>query len=160
MSMCYFDFPQEKIDLFEPSQKNYYFESGSKYSYLCSQEEISTVNFMDDFTGKDGGGYVITEYLRCSIIENGKIIFENPNCVKISSKKYIIVSDKAHEYTVKGWNEKLVSHDLRSDKTGDSALHPIYYESYGEAISIAKRLSLSNDCKYLVSMYLDYYDRH
>lgn len=94
------------------------------------------------------------------MIENGKIIFENPNCVKISSKKYIIVSVKAHEYTVKGWNEKLVSHDLRSDKTGDSALHPIYYESYGEAISIAKRLSLSNDCKYLVSMYLDYYDRH
>lgn len=115
---------------------------------------------MDDFTGKDGGGYVITEYLRCSIIENGKIIFENPNSAKISSKKYIIVSVKAHEYTVKGWNEKLVSHDLRSDKTGDSALLPIYYESYGEAISIAKRLSLSNDCKYLVSMYLDYYDRH
>ena len=59
MSMCYFDFPQEKIDLFEPSQKNYYFESGSKYSYLCSQAEISTVNFMRlseiaELLGKNG----------------------------------------------------------------------------------------------------------
>lgn len=48
--MIYYDYPKDKIEIFEASDKNYFFK-GNKFSYLCSHEEIKKVDMKVAFSG-------------------------------------------------------------------------------------------------------------
>ena len=113
--MKYFDYPEEKTELFEPSEKNYYWRA-EKYTYLCSEEEMNHIDPWNDLQS----GFVLNSYIRCALIENGKVTFSNPEVVKSAgkSRKFVVLRSEPIAYRVQSWGElKLVSHEIRSEKT-------------------------------------------
>lgn len=72
--LTYYNYPSSKIDLFEISDKNYFFASQS-FSYLCSYDEYDKVDPNSSF--KDA--YVLSVLKRYSVVRDGKIIFFNDN---------------------------------------------------------------------------------
>lgn len=72
--LTYYNYPSSKIDLFEMSDKNYFFASQS-FSYLCSYDEYDKVDPNSSF--KDA--YVLSVLKRYCVVRDGKIIFFNDN---------------------------------------------------------------------------------
>lgn len=72
--LTYYNYPSSKIDLFEISDKNYFFASQS-FSYLCSYDEYDKVDPNSSF--KDA--YVLSVLKRYCVVRDGKIIFFNDN---------------------------------------------------------------------------------
>ncbi len=108
---CY-NYPSSKIDLFEISDKNYFFASQS-FSYLCSYDEYDKVDPNSSF--KDA--YVLSVLKRYCVVRDGKIIFFNDNfndghspfyCQKegfqIITNKTVEGGDSAWDYYVREEN--------------------------------------------------------
>lgn len=72
--LTYYNYPSSKIDLFEISDKNYFFASQS-FSYLCSYDEYDKVDPNSSF--KDA--YVLSVLKRYCVVRDGRIIFFNDN---------------------------------------------------------------------------------
>ncbi len=106
---CY-NYPSSKTDLFEMSDRNYFFASQS-FSYLCSYDEYDRVDPNSSF--KDA--YVLSVLKRYCVVRDGKIIFFNDNfndghspfyCQKegfqiISNKAVMGSGDSAWDYYVR-----------------------------------------------------------
>ena len=56
--MMYYDYPEEKIGIFEKNDRNYFFK-GTDFTYLCTYDEVKAVNMWDAFTG-----FVLVVYKR------------------------------------------------------------------------------------------------
>ena len=59
--MEYWDYPNDKTGLFESSEKNYYWCSENRYTYLCAKEESQQIDPWNDL---QDCGWVIGSYLR------------------------------------------------------------------------------------------------
>lgn len=70
--LTYYNYPSSKTDLFEISDKNYFFASQS-FSYLCSYDEYDKVDPNSSF--KDA--YVLSVLKRYCVVRDGKIIYFN-----------------------------------------------------------------------------------
>lgn len=70
--LTYYNYPSSKTDLFEMSDKNYFFASQS-FSYLCSYDEYDKVDPNSSF--KDA--YVLSVLKRYCVVRDGRIIFFN-----------------------------------------------------------------------------------
>ncbi len=147
--MEYWDYPNDKTGLFESSEKNYYWCTANMYTYLCSKEESDQVDPWNDFREY---GWVIISYLRYDVIEHGEVIFFNPETVNDDKTgRFVIVRDEPFEYTIQSWGErKLISHEFRKDEGFDAALNPVYFASHKEALRKAVKLSMKDDCQYIV----------
>ena len=73
--MEYWDYPNDKTGLFASSEKNYYWCTENRYTYLCSKEESDQIDPWNDLQEY---GWVISSYLRYDVIEHGEVIFSNP----------------------------------------------------------------------------------
>ena len=73
--MEYWDYPDDKTGLFEPSGKNYFWCTGNRYTYLCSKEESDRIDPRNDL---QECGWVVSSHLRYDVIEHGEAIFSNP----------------------------------------------------------------------------------
>ena len=71
--MKYYDYLEEKIDIFEESDKNYFFK-GTAFTYLCTYDEVKAVNMWNAFSD-----YVLVVYKRYAIVKWGKVSFLNEN---------------------------------------------------------------------------------
>ncbi|MBQ8019928.1 MAG: hypothetical protein IJ263_05960 [Paludibacteraceae bacterium] len=115
--LTYYNYPSSKIDLFEMSDKNYFFASQS-FSYLCSYDEYDRVDPNSSF--KDA--YVLSVLKRYCVVRNGKIIFFNDNfndghspfyCQKegfqiITNKPVMENGDSAWDYYVRDENSVVI----------------------------------------------------
>ena len=115
--LTYYNYPSSKIDLFEISDKNYFFASQS-FSYLCSYDEYDRVDPNSSF--KDA--YVLSVLKRYCVVRNGKIIFFNDNfndghspfyCQKegfqiITNKPVMENGDSAWDYYVRDENSVVI----------------------------------------------------
>ena len=61
--MIYYDYPEDKKEIFEISDKNYFFK-GTEFSYLCSYDEIKKVDMKDAFSG-----IVLVVYKRYAVVK-------------------------------------------------------------------------------------------
>ncbi len=73
--MEYFDYPNDKTGLFESSEKNYYWCTENRYTYLCSKEESDRIDPWNDWREY---GRVICSCLRYNVTAHGEVIFSNP----------------------------------------------------------------------------------
>lgn len=156
--MDYYDYPVEKTGLFEPSDRNYYWTAG-KYTYLCSQEEMDRIDPWIDFRD----AFVLYRCLRCAVVEKGGVTFSNDDAVSRWNGKapFFILRSEPVEYRIDTWgNRKLRSFEIRSEKGRDSALNPLYFRDYRKALKTALSLSGRYDCRYMVAVELESYDRH
>ncbi len=159
--MQYYDYPSDKIGIFENSNKNYFF-SGKDFSYLCSYEEIRRVDMRTAFSG-----FVLVVYKRYAIVQNGSVIYKNENfCDGYTAKGryknngYIIISSNPKEYYIHSWKSNLQSYELRDDSEYNRALNPIIFSSAEEALKTAIRISKFKKEKFIVAQWFDEFDRH
>ncbi|MCR5096999.1 MAG: hypothetical protein K6A70_09770 [Erysipelotrichaceae bacterium] len=157
--MDYWDYPNEKTGLFESSEKNYYWSTGSRYTYLCSKKESDQIDPWNDLQGY---GWVISSYLRYDVIEHGEVIFSNPETENDDKAgRFVIIRDEPFEYTIQSWGErKLISHEVCKEEGFDEALHSVYFISHKKALRKAAELSMKDYCQYIVCRQLGSYDRH
>ena len=158
--MEYWDYPEEKTELFEACDRNYYWSTGGMYTYLCSRQELDRIDPWKDLTD---GGWVIASYLRCDVVEHGSVVFAGHEAedLKEKSGKFVIVRSMPFVYRVQTWGErKLSSYEVRSDEGFNEALQPLFFVSRKKALKKALELSGGDDCRYLVSRQLDSFDRH
>ncbi|MBR5995451.1 MAG: hypothetical protein IK026_02580 [Eubacteriaceae bacterium] len=158
--MEYWDYPEEKTELFEASDRNYYWSTGSMYTFLCSRQDLDRIDPWKDLTD---GGWVIASYLRCDVVEHGSVVFAGHEAedLKEKSGKFVIVRSMPFVYRVQTWGErKLSSYEVRSDEGFNEALQPLFFMSRKKALKKALELSKGDDCRYLVSRQLDSFDRH
>ncbi len=157
--MEYWDYPNDKTGLFEPSEKNYCWCTGNKYTYLCSKEEFDQIDPWNDLREF---GWVISSYLRYTVVEHGEVIFCNPETGNDDKAgRFVIIRDEPFAYTIQSWGErKLISHEVRKDEGFDEALHPVYLASHKKALRKAVELSMKDGCRYIVCKQLGSYDRH
>ena len=158
--MMYYDYPEEKIDIFEESDKNY-FVKGTDFTYLCTYDEVKSVDMRNAFTG-----FVLVVYKRYAIVKWGKVSFLNENFSdgniakgRYKENGYVIISNKPQNYVIQSWENKLTSYELRDDSTGSSALNPIIFPTAEEAL--AKSIALSKQKKeiFMVAQWFDDFDR-
>lgn len=69
--MIYYDYPEDKKDIFECIEKNYFFK-GDKFSYLCAYDEIEKIDMRIAFSG-----FVLAVYKRYAIVKNGSVLYKN-----------------------------------------------------------------------------------
>ena len=159
--MKYYDYPEEKTELFEESDRNYFFK-GTDFTYLCNYDEVKTVKMWNAFTG-----FVLVVYKRYAIVKGGEVCFRNEkfsdgHIAKGRHKEngYVIISDEPKVYRIQSWENKLTSYELRDDSTSSSALNPIIFPTAEEALE--KALSLSKKKRnetFLVAQWFDDFDR-
>ena len=159
--MIYYDYPEEKIEIFEKSDKHYFFK-GDKFSYLCSYDEMKAVNVCRDFTG-----FVLVVYKRYAVVKKGEVCFWNEdfsdgNIAKGRHKEngYMIISSEPKEYLIHSWKKNLTSYELRDDSTYNCALNPVIFETAEEALAKAVLLSKEEDGAFLVAQWFEEFDRH
>lgn len=157
--MEYWDYPSDKTGLLESSEKNYFWCTENRCTYLCSKEESDQIDPWNDLREY---GWVISSYLRYDVIEHGEVIFSNPetgNDDKVG--RFVIIRDEPFEYMIQSWGErKLISYEVRKDEGFNEALQPIYFASHKKALGKALELSMKDDRQYIVCRQLDSYDRH
>lgn len=158
--MKYYDYPEEKIDIFEESDKNYFFK-GTDFTYLCTYDEVKAVNMWNAFTG-----FVLVVYKRYAVVKKGEICFLNENFSdgnmargRHKENGYVIISNNPQNYVIQSWENKLTSYELRDDSTGSSALNPIIFPTAEEALAKAIALSKQKMETFLVAQWFDDYDR-
>ena len=157
--MEYRDYPNDKTGLFESSEKNDYWCSGNRYTYLCAKEESDQIDPRNDL---QDCGWVIGSYLRYDVIEHGEVLFSNPETENDDKAgRFVMIRDEPFAYTVQSWGKrKLISHEVRKDEGFDETLHPVYFASRKKALKKAVELSMKDGCLYLVCRQLGSYDRH
>ena len=158
--MIYYDYPEEKIEIFEKSDRNYFFK-GDKFSDLCSYDEMKAVNVCRDFTG-----FVLVVYKRYAVVKRGEVCFRNENFSdgniakgRYKENGYVIISSEPKEYLIHSWKKNLTSYELRDDSAYNGALNPVIFETAEEAL--AKSIALSKQKKeiFMVAQWFDDFDR-
>ena len=159
--MKYYDYPKDKIGIFEVSDKNYFFK-GKDFSYMCSFEEVQRVDMRSEFSG-----FVLVIYKRWAVVKNGLIVYKNEQfCDGIIAKGrykengYVIISDLSREYHIQSWGSSLRSHELRDDSKYNQALNPIIFDTAESALKKALELSMESDEMFVVAQWFDEFDRH
>ena len=159
--MVYYNYPTEKIDIFQSSDKNYFFK-GKDYSYLCYFDEIKNVNMRAEFSG-----YVLVIYKRYAVVKNGNIIYKNENFCdgyiakgRYKENGYVIISNKAREYFIHSWNGTLQSYELRDDSKYNRSINPIIFDTVDVALETAIELSKDSSEMFIVAQWFDEFDRH
>ena len=157
--MEYWDYPNDTAGLFESSEKNYFWCAENRYTYLCTKEESDQIDPWNDLQEY---GWVISSYLRYSVIEHGEVIFSNPEIGSDDKAgRFVIIRDEPFAYTIQSWGErKLICHEVRKEEGFDEALRPVYFASHKEASRKAVELSTKDNCQYIVCRQLGSYDRH
>lgn len=162
--MEYIDFPQQeqRAEIFEPSENNYFFCS-TKSSYLCSYDQVLKAN---RFTVP--GSQVLVTYKRKAVIAAGKVVFENKSftdghtCESMMYKdlSFVIISEKTNQYFVHSWNKYMNSYVIRDCEEYNQALHPRIYKTSEDAIDAAVKLSLTDKGRYVVAQWFAECDRY
>lgn len=159
--MMYYDYPEEKIDIFEESDKNY-FVKGTAFTYLCTYDEVKAVDMRNAFSD-----YVLVVYKRYAVVKWGKVSFLNENFSDGNMAKgrykengYVIISGEPKEYLIHSWKKNLTSYELRDDSAYNRALNPVIFETAEEALAKAVSLSKEEDGVFLVVQWFDEFDRH
>jgi len=159
--MVYYNYPTEKIDIFQSSDKNYFFK-GKDYSYLCYFDEIKNVNMRAEFSG-----YVLVIYKRYAVVKNGNIIYKNENFCdgyiakgRYKENGYVIISDMQKEYYIHSWDKTLQSHELRDDSKYNRSINPIIFDTVDVALETAIELSKDSSEMFIVAQWFDEFDRH
>lgn len=162
MVMKYYDYPDRKVDIFEPDDNNYFFKSAG-FSYLCAHEDVKKIDMRTDFPG----AYVLVVYKRYALIEDGHIFFQNNMFEdghqargRYKESGFVIISSVPQKYFIQSWNDYLISYEIRNDKIYNSALNPIIYENASVATGVAVEMSKSNRHTYMVAQWFDEFDRH
>ena len=159
--MKYYDYPEEKTDIFEESDRNYFFK-GTDFTYLCTYDEVKAVNMRNAFTG-----FVLVVYKRYAIVKAGEVCFQNENFSDGNTAKgrhkengYVIISGEPKDYVIQSWENKLTSYELRDDSAYNSALNPVIFVTAEEALEKAISLSKKErNERFLVAQWFDDYDR-
>ena len=159
--MIYYDYPEEKIDIFEESDKNYFIK-GTDFTYLCTYDEVKAVNMRNAFTG-----FVLVVYKRYAVVKQGEICFLNENFSDGNMAKgrykengYVIISREPKEYLIHSWKKNLTSYELRDDSAYNRALNPVIFETAEEALEKALLLSKQKKEIFMVAQWFDDFDRH
>jgi hypothetical protein len=159
--MIYYDYPEEKIEIFEESNRNYFFK-GNDFTYLCTYDEVKAVNMWNAFTG-----FVLVVYKRYAVVKKGEICFLNENFSdgnmargRYKENGYVIILREPKEYLIHSWKKNLTSYELRDDSTYNCALNPVIFETAEEALAKAVLLSKEEDGAFLVAQWFDEFDRH
>ncbi len=159
--MEYYNYPKDKIEIFEASDKNYFFK-GKDFSYLCSFDEIKKVDMRNEFSG-----YVLVVYKRYAVVKNGLIVYKNEQFCdghiakgRYKESGYVIISDMPKEYQIQSWGGSLRSHELRDDSKYNQALNPIIFENAELALQKAIELSGETEEVFVVAQWFDEFDRH
>lgn len=159
--MIYYDYPEDKKEIFEISDKNYFFK-GTEFSYLCSYDEIKKVDMKDAFSG-----IVLVVYKRYAVVKNGDITYKNEEFCdgyiatgRYKEKGYVIISNQAKDYFIHSWNRVLSRYELCDDSKYNCALNPIIYDAADVALKKAIELSEGSDEMFIVAQWFDDFDRH
>ena len=160
--MKYFDYPDRKTDIFQPSENNYFFEA-SDFTYLCSYEEVEKINMRSDFRN----AYVLVLYKRYALIKDGQFFYQNKMFEdghaargRYKENGFVIISNVPQKYYIQSWNDYLVSYEIRDDQKYNAALNPVIYQDASEAVEVAIKLSKTNQQTYMVAQWFDECDRH
>ncbi len=159
--MIYYDYPKDKIEIFEISDKNYFFK-GNRFSYLCTYEDIKKVDMKVAFSG-----FVLVVYKRYAVIKNGVTVYMNDKFYdgyiargRYKENGYIIISNEPTDYFIHSWNKTLQSYELRDDSKYNHALKPIIYDTAEVALQTALKLSKESNEIFIVAQWFDDFDRH
>ena len=161
IKLIYYDYPEDKKDIFESIDKNYFFK-GDKFSYLCSYDEIKKIDLRAAFSG-----YVLVVYKRYAIVKNGCVQYKNENFSdghiakgRYKENGYVIISNMPRDYFIHSWNQTLRRYELCDDTEYNRALNPVIYETPEKALSVAMELSQKSDEIFIVAQWFDELDRH
>ncbi len=161
--MEYYDYPESRTDIFTPCDRNYFFHSRVKFSYLCSFEEMLDVDKSCMFTNS----YVLLVYKRYAVIQDGIVVYENkgfndgyPPCGRHGENAFVIITEKPRTYRIQSWKNDLITYDIRDDSENDKALNSKVYRSAESAVSDAVKISEASGEKCAVVQWFDEYDRH
>lgn len=159
--MIYYNYPKDKIDIFEPSDKNYFFK-GKDFSYMCSYDEIKKVDMRVAFSG-----YVLVIYKRYAVVKNGNIVYKNEKFCdnhiakgRYKESGYVIISNIPKEYFVHSWGSTLQSYELRDDSKYNQALSPIIYGTAEAALQTAIKQSEESEEMFVIAQWFEEFDRH
>lgn len=164
--MEYYDYPESRIELFKPCDRNYFFRS-EKCTYLCSFEEMLDV----DKRGQFDDTFVLVVYKRYAAIHNGTIVYKNtecsdghPACGRYGENGFVIIMEQPRRYDIQSWkNDRisyLMSYEIRDDSGFDKALNPRIYKNAESAVSDAVKISELSGESCIVAQWFDEYDRH
>ncbi|MBQ3920121.1 MAG: hypothetical protein II695_10630 [Oscillospiraceae bacterium] len=152
-------FKEENIDkIFEAHKHN-----GEYIAY--AHDDASDFGEQSDF-GREwawqfgAGRYVILVLQRHSVYENGKCIYKNDNYEDVVGKdsrykrpRYVIILDRAQEYTVPSWKSKLVSHIVND---ANNTLQAKAYSDIAKAEQDALKFSVNSFKAAVLEWYEDY----
>lgn len=160
-NLIYYNYPEDKKDIFESIDKNYFFK-GNNFSYLCTFEETKEINMMSAFSG-----FVLVLYKRYAVVKNGDVQYKNKNFSdghvakgRYKENGYVLISNKPRDYFIHSWNGTLTRYELCDDSDYNRALNPIIYETAEKALFSAIELSKKSDELYIVAQWFDELDRH
>ncbi len=160
--MEYLNYPQEKKDIFEPCNKNYFLKA-DKFSCLCTYEEAENIDKLNSFKGS----FVLVTYKRFAVIKGGEVVYENKgfNDGNIAKGRYkengfVIISDTPKSYYIQSWDKYLESYEIRDDSGYNKALNPKIYSTLDSAVDEALHLSEDSENTYIVAQWFNDFDRH
>lgn len=159
--MKYYNYPQDKTEIFSESDRNYFFK-GDLFSYLCTFEQAKCVDQRSAFSGN-----VLVLYKRYAVIKNGRILRKNeafydghiPNG-RYGENGFVIISDKEQEYLIQSWGKNLKSFELRDDSGYNTALRPVIFQNGESAIKKALDISEKSEQTLVVAQWFSDFDRH
>ena len=166
--MEYYDYPESKIDIFTPCDRNYIFKTcdnrTDKFSYLCSFDEMFDVNKAKQFTE----GFVLVVYKRYAVIQNGIVVYENtgfndghPPCVIGEyANTFVIIMENPRKYYNHSQKTDIISCEIKDDSDYDKVLGPKIYKTAECAVSDAVKFSGESGEKCAVVQWFDEYDRY
>lgn len=159
--MEYYNYPEEKIDIFATSDKDYFIKV-EKFTYLCSMEEIYQINMKTALSG-----YVLVIYQRYAVVNNGKVIYRNENFYddfiskgRYKGSGYVIISNIAKDYYIHSWKKALRSYELRDASGYNQALNPQIYNTAEAALQKALECSGNSSETLVIARWFDEFDRH
>lgn len=159
--MIYYDYPEDRKDIFESIDKNYFFK-GDKFSYLCTIDEAKKIDMRVAFSG-----FVLVLYKRYAVVKNGDVQYKNKDFSdghvakgRYKGNGYVVISNTPRDYFIHSWNKTLRRYELCDDTRYNRALNPIIYETAEKALFTAIELSKKSDELYIVAQWFDEMDRH
>ena len=154
--MRYYNYPNDKIDIFEPSDKNYFY-SANEFTYLCSPEELRGIDSRFLYSRR-----VVVIYKRYAVVQNGNIVYQNNNfhdgyvgIGRYGDNGFVIIANKPRSYFIYSWKRNLQSYEISDDSKHNSALNPIIYRTAEVALQAAIELSKESDDKFMVAQWFN-----
>lgn len=147
------------IGIFEPSDYNYFFSSGSKCSYLCSYETAKNVDLL-----KYKGAQVVVCCKRYAVIDKGEISFINQdfyNDSKEANNKFDVFIEKIRircDVLVSTFSYGKIKEENRYIEYNTVSCDQ--YDDVMKALDIAKAYSLEHNTRCVVAAIIFGYDRY